>query len=99
MLRRIFSSKILSLIPFLSLKTISDCFKGPCLHFNQWWVMADSGIPECRLIPDNCPPDGKHVFWSPHNNGLQRCYRIGDRGPCPINEIITRKGLKIYCSS
>ncbi len=61
--------------------------------------MADSGKPECRLIPDSCPPDGKHVFWSPHKNGLKRCYRIGDRGPCPINQVIARKGLKIYCSS
>lgn len=98
MLRRIFRSKILSIILYWHWVCYIKCFQGPCLRYNQWWVMADSGKPECRLIPDNCPPDGKHVFWSPHKNGMKRCYRIGDRGPCPVNEVITRKGLNIQCS-
>lgn len=51
--------------------------------------------PSCQPIPDGCLADGKHVYWSPDDEGStgmkdKQCWVLGSQGPCSHDEILDR---------
>ena len=56
--------------------------KGPC-PTGEWFVLEDStGIPMCESVPENCPIDGHHVYWSPDPSAAKKCWKLNTQGPC-----------------
>lgn len=51
--------------------------------------MGNKSKPICEPLPGNCTID--QVYWSPDPTRVpEECHIIGQRGPCSIDQVITR---------
>nr|CAH0103132.1 unnamed protein product [Daphnia galeata] len=72
--------------------------RGPC-EDGQWFVMKNTA--QCETVPEGCPTDGHHVYWSPDETSVaKQCWEIGTRGPCEDGKLIhleqDKEELKIW---
>ena len=50
-----------------------------------------NGTISCEAVPANCVADGQHIYWSPNPDKVPaECHHIGKRGPCSIDQVVTR---------
>ena len=72
--------------------------KGPC-PIGEWFVLEDStGIPICESVPENCPIDGHHVYWSPDPSAAKKWWKLNTQGPCAKLQYISRRdGSEVFC--
>ncbi|XP_046642164.1 uncharacterized protein LOC124327238 isoform X1 [Daphnia pulicaria] len=72
--------------------------RGPCRE-GQWFVFRKA--LQCEPVPDGCPADGQHVYWSPDDSASKKCWEIGCQGPCSLDQILHLEqitdDLNIYC--
>lgn len=57
---------------------------------------------QCETVPEGCPTDGHHVYWSPDETSVaKQCWEIGTQGPCEDGKLIhleqNKEELKVYC--
>jgi len=63
--------------------------KGPCSP--NFWLVMINGTISCEAVPANCVADGQHIYWSPNPETVPaECHHIGKRGPCSIDQVVTR---------
>lgn len=63
--------------------------QGPCSK--GFWLVLINGTISCEAVPANCVADGQHIYWSPNPETVPaECHQIGKRGPCSIDQVVTR---------
>lgn len=71
-------------------------YKGPCRD-GEWFVFKDN-TAQCEPVPENCPVDGEHVYWSPDAVVAKKCWRKGTQGPCPPDQfVMSNIDLGVFC--
>lgn len=60
----------------------------PC-DSDSWLIIGNQSKPICEPLPGNCTVD--QVYWSPDPAKIpEECHVIGQRGPCSIDQVISR---------